>query len=272
MPIKKALRAGFERSRTILTWVTRDTLRHMREAQLVIVASSLAYITILSVIPAIAVALAIFNAFGGLDRLYETVEPFIIRNLAENASQEAINAIRKAVTNAGALGAGGTIFLIAAVIGMLFNAEKAINTVWQAPYQRSWYQRIASYWLIMTLGPLVLASVLGVINSWAWVKELPPGAPTFAIWIVLFFPLYKFVPHRHVNWISALWSAVFAATAWALARWGYSVYASKVVTYNKIYGSLGAIPIILLWIWINWIIVLTGAALGAAVQKRLELK
>lgn len=252
--------------------VARDTLLYMRQAHLVMVASSLAYVTILSIVPALAVAFAIFQAFGGLERLYDVVEPFIIRNLAEAASEQAMAAIRKAVSAAGALGAGGTVFLILTTMSMLYNAEAAINRVWQASNRRPLMQRIAYYWFVITLGPLALAAALGLVGNLGWTRHLPPGGGTFVVSSIVFFLVYKLVPGRHVNWRSALCSALFTACILGAARFGYGVYTKEVVTYNRIYGSLGAVPIILLWIWINWVIVLTGAALGAAVQKRLDLK
>jgi len=80
--------------------------------------------------------------------------------------------------------------------------------------------------------------------------------------------VYEWVPHCQVNWKYALVSAVGSSAALEGARWGYTIYTTRVVTYSKIYGSLGAVPILLLWIYISWIIVLTGAAVTATLQKR----
>ena len=70
----------------------------------------------------------------------------------------------------------------------------------------------------------------------------------------------------------ALAASIFTAVLWNLARFGYALYTSMVLTYSRIYGSLGAVPILLLWIYIVWVIVLLGAALSATLQGRLEIR
>jgi membrane protein len=261
-------------ARTVVL-VLRDTRELIQSAQLLMVASSLAYTTILSIIPLLAVSFSIFQAFGGLDKLYATIEPVVINNLAEGSSEEVMVQIRHFIGNihAGALGAGGMVGLIFTCMSMLFSAEKAINRVWNAPMNRTLFQRVSSYWLLITLGPLAMAFMLGagISAQIPLTRYLPSGTGGFLLAIGLFFVTYKFVPHRRVHWMPALIAAWVTAVAWNVARLGYAVYTSKVLTYSKIYGSLGAVPILLLWIYIIWVVILSGAALGAALQKRAEL-
>jgi membrane protein len=249
----------------------------MLEAQLLLVASSLAYTTILSIIPVLAVSFSIFQAFGGMEKLYSTIEPFILSNLAEGSSEEAIEAIRRFIGNihAGALGVGGFIGLVLTTMSMLSSIEKAINKVWKTTTNRPLFNRIASYWFFVTLGPLALSVIVGAVGSADFSlisKFLPGGTGIFVITALGFAIVYKYVPNRHVHWIPAVFSGVVTAMFWNIARIGYALYTTKVVSYSKIYGSLGAIPILLLWIYIVWVIILSGAALSAALQKRFELK
>lgn len=253
-----------------------DTGKQIQEAQLPQAASSLAYTTILSIIPLLAMSFSIFQAFGGMEKLYGTIEPLIIENLAEGSSEEAIQAIRKFIGNihAGTLGASGLVGLIITSMTMLASIEKAINRIWKTPMTRSLFQRISSYWLFITLGPLGMGVAIGAAtgSELSLAKILPSGAGLFIIVTFVFFSIYKWVPHRKVHWIPALTSAVLTALLWNLARLGYALYTKQVVTYNKIYGSLAAIPILLLWIYIIWLIVLSGAAFSAAFQKRFDFK
>jgi membrane protein len=250
-----------------------DTWAQIQNAQLPTVASSLAYTTILSLIPALAVSFAIFQAFGGMDKLYATIQPFILENLAEGTSDEVIAQIRKFIENAHAttLGAGGLIGLMFTSMSMLNSIENAVNRVWEVSTRRTVFQRIASYWLFITLGPLALAVGLGAATSSAvpLTSLLPSGTGVFALTALLFFGLNKWVPHTRVHTPYAVISGLATAVFWNLAHVGYSLYTSRVVSYSKIYGSLGAVPILLLWIYIAWFVVLCGAALTAAMQKRL---
>jgi membrane protein len=247
-----------------------------QQAQLLSVASSLAYTTLLSLIPLLAVSFAIFQAFGGLERLYETLEPFLLQNLTQGSSEVVAEHLRQFIGNAhaGAIGASGFLGLFATSMSLLFSIDKAINRVWRAPENRSWFQRLASYWFFVTLGPMALAIAVGFVSS----KELPiakilPGKLGLALIATgLFTWLYKFVPNRKVHWKPAIISAVVTGVVWSLATGIYEFYTTKFVRYDKIYGSLGAIPILLLWIYLIWVIVLTGVATTAVLQKKYDVK
>lgn len=265
MPFLKSLRQF-----TVNVW------RHFQECQLLSVASSLAYTTLLSLIPLLAVSFAIFQAFGGLERLYAMVEPFLLQNLTAGSSEIASEYLRKFVENAhaGAIGATGFFGLFFTSMSLLFSIDKAINRIWKAPETRSLFQRLSGYWFFITLGPMALAVAIGLITS----QELPlsrifPGrAGVLLLSTGIFFWLFKFVPNRRVNWKPALISAAVTAVASSVAAFAYALYTEKLVSYNKIYGSLGAIPILLLWIYVIWVIILTGVAASAVLQRNHDLK
>jgi membrane protein len=257
-----------------LKGIRHDVWREIEEAQLFLVASSLAYTTILSIIPVLAVSFAVFEAFGGLEKLYGTIEPFILENLAEGSSDEVMSVLKKFISNAhtATIGASGFVALLFTSMSMLSSVEKAINRIWNVRVTRPLFQRFATYWLIVSLGPLALAVAVGFATSSSIpLQKLLPGTGIFVLFIGIFFAVYKYVPQRIVNWKPALLSATLTTVLWFLAQQGYSLYTRKVVTYNKIYGSLGAVPILLLWIYIAWLIILGGAALTAVLQRRREL-
>lgn len=254
--------------------VLRETWRQIQSAQILLVASSLAYTTILSIIPLLAVSFAIFQAFGGLEKLYSTVEPFIIENLAESASADAMETIRKFIGNAhaGAVGISGFIGLVFTSMSALSSAEKAINRIWNTEITRSIFERIASYWFFITLGPLGLAVTVGALSGGGFqgMKFFPSGSASLVVSIIAFFIVNKWIPNRKVHWAPALISAVVTAILLGFAKFLYSIYTKNVLTYSKIYGSIGAVPIVLLWIYIAWTVVLSGSALAASLQKHME--
>lgn len=256
------------------TDVVKLTFKQVDQAHLLMAASSLAYTTILSLVPALAISFAVFKAFGGLEKLYQNIAPLIISNLTEGSSEEVILTIRHFIENAHAevFGIGGFVGILFTSMSMLWSIEKAINQVWQVNPRQKLFQRLAGYWLFITLGPLGLAVAAGVATSSdvALSHFLPSGTGMYLMGTALFFLLYKWVPNVKVETPSALASAAITAALWNLARFGYVQYTQHVVTYNKIYGSLGAVPILLIWIYIVWVIVLGGAALTAALQKRVQ--
>ena len=116
-----------------LAWVARDTVRQILAAELPLIASSLAYTTLLSIIPAIAVSFSLFQAFGGLEKIFNVIEPLIVENLAATTSGDAVAAIRKFIDNAhaGVVGAGGFIGLMITTLLMFNGIERALNRVWR---------------------------------------------------------------------------------------------------------------------------------------------
>ena len=242
--------------------IALDTWEQMAQAQLFTVASSLAYTTILSIIPLLAVSFAIFKAFGGMERVYGVVEPFILSNLAEGVSADVIDKLHGFIENAhtSTIGVGGLVGLVFTSMSMLMSAENAIHRIWQSPNRRSLFQRVASYWLFITLGPLGGAVAIPI----AW--YFPGDTGIFLVTVGFFYLIYKYVPQHRIRPRYALTSAIVAALLWDLARVGYTVYARMAISRSNIYGTLSAVPILLFWIYIAWLVILSGASLTAALQ------
>lgn len=267
------LKASKPRPRLVTTLIS--VVGHIQgtvqSTQLLTVASSLAYTTILSIIPALAVSFAIFQAFGGLEKVYAGLEPLIVENLAQGASLEATNTIRGFLQNTrgSAMGLGGLIGLIFTSMSMLSSIEGAFHRIWQVPNTRKLFNRIANYWLFITLGPIAMAVGVGAASTSELPLHhlLPSGSGLLVLTTLVFAFAFKYVPSAKVRWRPALIAALVTALFWNIARAGFTLYTAKAVSYSKIYGSLSAIPLLLLWIYLNWVVTLLGAALSVALQK-----
>lgn len=275
----KPLNIGSMSWKSLLEKVPQELLRHVwiyfKDSQIFLVASSLAYTTILSIIPLLAVSFSIFQTFGGLDNLLAKIEPYVVENLARGTGEQAIETIRGFISkiHAGALGATGFVGLFITSMSMLNSAENAINRIWRSEVKRGFFQKVSTYWFFISLGPLSFAILLGSLPSDDLnFKVLPQGVSAALIQFLFFFCIYKWVPTQKVKWMPAAVAAVISTILWKSATYGYEIYTKTVLTYSKIYGSLGAIPILLFWIYICWIIVLTGAAISAAIQNRIEIR
>jgi len=271
MQIQKAI------ARAVSVDTLKQTVTQVKESQLPLAASSLAYTTILSVIPLLAVSFSIFHAFGGLDQLYKTIEPLIMDNLVEGTGEDAVLKIRQFVDNihAGALGASGFVGLLITSMSLLSSIEKTVNKVWHTPIQRSLFHRIATYWLLITMGPLAFSLIIGYTSAGSmteFTQMLPHGFLGFLAFFVIFTAMNRWIPNRHVHWIPAATAGFMTAVFWIIAKMVYTIYNQHVFTYNKIYGSLGAIPIFLVWIYLAWLVILTGSAYASVLQRRLDLK
>ena len=209
-----------------------------------------------------------------MDKIYDRIRPMVLANLAEGASEQAMSKIETLINNAhtGAIGIGGFIALIFTSMTLLSDAEKALLAVWREKISRTLFQRFCTYWVFISLGPVALSVIVGAMSGThlTVTRMLPSGTGLMLATTAFFFLVYKFIPKSKVNWNAALGGAICTASLWTGARGVYSIYVKNVVNYDKIYGSLGAIPIILVWIWMSWVIVLLGSSLAYSIQEYLK--
>ncbi len=212
-----------------------DTKKQIQEAELLLTASSLAYTTVLSIIPLLAVSFSIFHAFGGMEKLYAIIEPLIIENLTEGTSEETIQTLRRFLANAhtGVIGAGGLVGLILTSMSMLSSAENAINRVWKTSVTRHWFDRISTYWLFITLGPVAFSIAIGFVtsNELKLSQLVPSGFLFFLINTFILFCVYKMIPSRKVHTAPALFSAFLISGVLNLARFCNENYTKHLCRY-----------------------------------------
>jgi len=269
-------RAGVMTAR-ILTLALQGWDRH----EILTRAAALTYVTIFGLVPTIAVALAMFKAFGGLDQAKEVLLPQVLAYVAVGAHDEVRLRIEEFIGNihGGAVGGAGTVFLVLSVASLLGGIEQAFNAIWEVARSRTFFQRVTIYWTVTTVTPTLVIAGLALpaaVRSLApldWVLGWTGGeAFVFSVALPLIFVwagftlLYKFVPNTWVDTRAALAGALVAGSLWIAAVWGYAIYASQAVSYSSIYGSLAALPIFLLWIYVTWVVVLLGAEIAFAAQ------
>lgn len=249
-----------------------------------LLSAGLTYQVIFSLIPLLAVILSFFKAFGGMSNLAEKAVDLIVRQLSAdpNRGDELKVYIQKLLenTNEATIGVVGFIVLIVTAFSLLTSMEKSFNRVWAVHTFRPIFRRLTIYWGILTVAPLFLAvsiTASSFVQSqylYVWLSEKIPFFSTLVLsltpflftWIV-FLTLYVMMPNTHVEFGSALVGAITAGTMWEVAKMGYLWYNSTFVSVERIYGSLAAIPIFLLWVYISWVIVLFGAEISYAFQN-----
>lgn len=243
----------------------------MKASDLSILAGSLAFSTVISLVPLLAVSLSVFTAFGGLDTLLHKIEPFIFRNLIDASGAELSKGIRRSIerVHSGALGVGGAIGLLIASSKLFYDMERAVQRVWGIENNRRFYRRLFAYWGLMFLGPLALAAVLGLVGSKdsSQLLRLPKGTILLAVEFIAIFAFYKIVPSIRVRVWAALVSAIVASVAIGIAQASYSTIMRTFLNVNKVYGSLASVPLFLIWLLVLWQICLTGVALCAVLSR-----
>ncbi len=176
--------------------------------------------------------------------------------------------------NFAAIGVVGLILLMYAAFSLLIEIERAFNIVYNAPANRRLLTRIVNYWAVLTLGPL------GLIASFYAAERLNAaftgaGGVTAEIlgqvlmflvsWLVLLLA-YSLLPNTRVHKRPAAIGAFVGALLWEVSKWGFGVYLSFATGNSVFYGSLGLIPVFLLWVYITWLCVIFGLEMAFALQ------
>lgn len=249
----------------------------LRNEPITLRASALTYLTLLSLVPLLAVIFSVFQAVVGTAELQQQLQNFILENLAVGARENFATYIEQYVQRAtgAALGGVGFVFLLTSAVSLMANIESAFNHTFHVPRPRPLAMRIGVYWSLLTLGPLALSlSIAGTAllqssNSLEFLggaREVLLWGLPFLVTYLGFTLLYLVVPATHVRFSAALIGAFVAGTLWEAAKIGYTWVSAVSVRKDAIYGSLSAIPVFLLWAYVSWILVLFGARVAYAAQ------
>lgn len=244
-------------------------------------AAALTYVTLLSLVPALAVAFSVFTAVGGLESVGAKLKILVLESLVGSSQTTVVDYLEQFIANArpGRLGAIGTAFLVLAVVALLSDVERAFNDIWGVTRGRTLLQRFQVFWPLITLGPLLVAlsfSVTAAVTAneivmWAEDTLLGfdiVGRTATTLLICLFFSLaYHIVPNTSVRVFSAAVGGLVAGLLWVLAQQLYAFYATYAITVSALYGSLSAVPLFIVWVFVSWNIILLGAAMTFAVQS-----
>jgi membrane protein len=250
-------------------------------SDMMLLSAALTYRVLFALVPLLAVMLALFKGLGGMDSASKEVKGFLLRYMAPDLGQEIIGQIDVFIENinAAAIGAVGLLILAYTALGLMNTVEGAMNRVWGVRKQRPFHRRATIAWTFLTIGPILIAASLAMstfVQSHAlflWLTTHIPGfgrlilvgAPLVFGWC-LFTTIYWVIPYASVPLRAALTGGIVAGTVWELMKTLYVWYNTQVVTSYKFYGSLGALPVFLLWIYLSWVIVLVGAQVAYSVQ------
>ncbi|MGM0415816.1 MAG: YihY/virulence factor BrkB family protein [Thermodesulfobacteriota bacterium] len=246
-------------------------------------AAALTYSSLLALVPLLAIMFALLKGLG----VHNTMEPMLLKYLASGSDEVVSNVLGYINnTNVGSLGAVGLITLLLTVLFLLSNVEKVFNSLWQVRESRSWFRRFADYFSVITFGPLFLLAAISMSSSLRsqtlvqWILEQPwlgemmikalEITPFVVIWAAFMF-LYLFMPNTKVHFSAAAVGGVTAGTLWLISQWGYVSFQIGVGKYNAIYGTMAALPVFMIWMYIGWIIALAGGSLSRAWQGRYTL-
>jgi membrane protein len=242
-------------------------------------AMALTYISLFALVPGLVVAFSVVQAFTGMERISDRVHEFLFENLAVGARATIEPYLDRFIQNAHVTSAGlvGGALLVWSSVSLFQNVDRAVNDIWAIRRRRSITQQAVIYWVGITLGPLLLAGSVMVGHttrtflSGTGLGLLATVAGTL-LTATFFSVVYLIVPNTKVKVRAAVAGGLVAGIAWDVAKWAYTFVVARFFHYHAVYGSVAAVPIFLLWLFVSWTIVLFGARLAYVFQYASALR
>jgi membrane protein len=176
------------------------------------------------------------------------------------------------------LGTAGLVAVLLSAVFLMVTIERTLGQIWRVQRQRPLPQKVLLYWSAITLGPLLLGGSLAitsyVVTASRDVVDVLPGSVRwlldsfeFLLLIACVSGLYFYVPYTRVRWRHAITAGFLVAASLELAKKGMAFYLLEVPTYSLVYGAFAALPILLVWIYVTWLLVLLGAVLASSLPE-----
>jgi membrane protein len=248
--------------------------------QCIIRAAALTFTTILSIVPFLAVAFSISKGFGLQNTEFIRTMVLKLTTGRTEVADKIIEYIDR--TNVQALGWVGVAMLLFTVLSLVGTIEKAFNTIWGVTKGRSAWRKVADFFPVIVICPMVLlvassfnlslqqqeivsgllsVQAIGLLEA-AFLKVTP-----YLLIAMAFAFMYAFIPYTKVRLAAAALGGVVGGLLWQTAQWFYIHWQIGAAKYNAIYGSFAQLPLLLMWIYISWLVVLLGCEVSYAWQN-----
>lgn len=270
-------------TRRLLEALGRDVTRGGLDLR----AMSLVYTTLLSLAPLLAVSFSVLKGFG----VQNQMRPVLIEMVAPVGEKgvEIVDRIIGFVNNmqVGVLGFTGFALLFFTVLSLIQKIEDSFNQIWRVPRSRSFRRRFSDYLSVLLVGPVLVFSALGLTASMAnnrFVQMIVAQEPFGTLYYVLGLLLpnvliiaaltfvYLFIPNTAVRLKAALAGGIVAGLAWRGAGWLFARFVAGSTQYAAIYSSFAILIVFMIWIYVNWLILLVGGQVSFYVQHPRYLR
>lgn len=256
----------------------KSVFYHCGKDRITVSAGHLAYVSLLSLVPFIVVFFSIMSAFPAFSEVRGQIEQTIFSNFIPTSGDALQTHMTNFVANASKMGAVSILILVFVALSLISNVDKTLNRIWHTKSERPKIYTFSIYWMVLTLAPLLIgvsvlvsSYLMGLAN---YAEEYTPGLSTvllktvpFLTSVLAFFILYMVVPNKRIGVVHGLSGAVLAATLFETSKKLFAVYVENFPSYQVIYGAMAVIPILFVWVYLSWIIVLFGAEFTRALER-----
>ncbi|SVA73542.1 uncharacterized protein METZ01_LOCUS126396 [marine metagenome] len=261
--------------------ITNEYLKYLfvrfKEDRIIFYSGYLSYVTLLSMVPLLAVTFSAFSLFPVFQEWRGELEAFVFKNFVPTLGEAIQGHFVRFIENATKMTPVGLVILILLALLLIYSIDHTLNHIWRVRKNRRLIVSFSIYWVVLTLGPVLIGTSLLTTsyllsltgfeeNTLLAVRklflELLPYLASFSSFLLL----YLVVPNTSVHFWSALSGAMIAAILFELSKSAFALYFTHFPVYQAIYGALAIIPLLFIWVYVSWIVVLVGAQVAASLD------
>ena len=254
-------------------------LRRFIEENFDQISASLAFTTLLSLVPLVALVLGVISVLPVFNEMVQQIDHFVVRSLLPERSAELIIVhVLEFSQKAANFTVAGLLALIVTILFLLASVERAFNQVWRVRKDRSLWRKLRLSVVVVVLWPVVVTGVilaiyqavktsLGLIDDPEWLHVVSLKVAGVVVAAFFFAGLYYAVPNARVRWRDAASAGAFSAIGFALMQKAFEFYLANFPSMTVVYGAFATVPIFLLWMYLSWAVVLLGALVAATLPE-----
>ena len=267
--------------------ITNEYLKYLfvrfKEDRIIFYSGYLSYVTLLSMVPLLAVTFSAFSLFPVFQEWRGELEAFVFKNFVPTMGEAIQGHFLRFIENATKMTPVGLVILILLALLLIYSIDHTLNDIWRVRKNRRLIVSFSIYWVVLTLGPVLIGTSLLTTsyllsltgfeeNTLLAVRklflELLPYLASFSSFLLL----YLVVPNTSVHFWSALSGAMIAAILFELSKSAFALYFTHFPVYQAIYGALAVIPLLFIWVYVSWVVVLVGAQVAASLDGFLMVQ
>ena len=268
----------FEKQQKISWLYAKYLFTRVQDAMILRSAAALSYTTLLAVVPFIAVILAVFAFFPAFADMRAQVQEILIRYVMPDMIQNVQKYLTDFIGAAGKLTTIGLGGIVMTAVFMLSTIEDSFNFIFKVKKRRKLTTKLYGYAFIIIVCPLLIGSALYLKGYLFTLRYLNPEniigynwlatniLPHVPVFLCLMFS-YVLIPNKKVRYKNAFYGALFSSIAMFILHFGFGCFLAMNVTYKTIYGALATVPVLLIWMYLWWTVVLSGAILTATLEE-----
>jgi len=259
----------------------RYLFKRFKEDRIIVYSGYLSFVTLLSIVPLLAVIFSVFSLFPVFQDWRGEVESFVFKNFVPTLGESIQGYLIRFVENATNMTSLGLVALFLVALLLISSIDHTLNHIWRVRKNRRQLFSFSIYGVVLTLGPVLIGISL---MTTSYLFSLPGFEDNTLLAIrkffIAFLPylgsfssfllIYLLVPHTHVHFWSALSGAMIASVLFELSKSTFALYFTHFPVYKEIYGALAIIPLLFVWIFISWVVILVGAQVAASLDGFLD--